>query len=149
MEQVTCWRANDGKLFDTEDACRGYEATLRATLSATQLIEAGAPLMLAFDAYYKRCGFPYPTWADSLSPDGARLLTKITNKTKISIPHWQCEDRPMFSVVGMNEKGQVYIFTAPDERDVTWPRPYGNYCSLDDLIRYAVATQARYPDWTP
>lgn len=132
MKKVTMYKSENGKLFGTKAECLDYETKVEDAEAATEMLHNGATLRQALI----RANRTRPWWDIKLRPEEKDLLGKITTATYISVPSWQCSEKPCYKVTRIDPEGFVYLWGEDDR----WQRPYGNWVVIGDLLRYAHQT---------
>lgn len=132
MKKVTMYKAESGKLFDNKAECLDYESKVEDAEAATEMLHNGDTLREALI----RANRTRPWWDIKLTPEEKDLLGKITTGTCISVPSWQCSEKPCYKVTRIDPEGFVYLWGEDDR----WQRPYGNWVVIGDLLRYARQT---------
>jgi len=132
MKKVTMYKSENGKLFGTKAECLDYESKVEDAEAATEMLRNGDTLREALI----RANRTTPWWDIKLTPEEKDLLGKITTGTCISVPSWQCSEKPCYKVTRIDPEGFVYLWGEDDR----WQRPYGNWVVIGDLLRYARQT---------
>lgn len=114
--------------------CLDYESKVEDAEAATEMLHNGDTLREALI----RANRTRPWWDIKLTPEEKDLLGKITTGTCISVPSWQCSEKPCYKVTRIDPEGFVYLWGEDDR----WQRPYGNWVVIGDLLRYARQTFA-------
>lgn len=120
IEELTCWKTSDGKLFENRNMAVVHETELNGWKDANAVYTSGGSVADALRAG----GYKYNI---------DRILENVTNKTRLCIPHWQCSDVPGYTPHyfmlgwGMWVGGDVGA----------WSGPYGSEVSLNCLADYA------------
>lgn len=132
MKMVTMYEAIDGKQFRHKDQCIQYEEECTNLAAANEMLRNGSTLLDAL----VRCHQTHPWWDGNLTAEDKEILKGITKDTKFVVGHWQCSDKPGYKPCDINHAGHVRLWG-----DVgCWSGSYGNWCSLDDVLRYARQT---------
>ncbi len=133
MKTVTMYEADDGKQFRYEDQCRQHEEECTNLAAANDMLDNGATLMAALTRYHQT----HPWWDSNLTVEDKVILMHTTKDTGFVVSHWQCSNRPGYKPCGIDLAGRVQLWG-----DVgCWSGSYGNWCSLDDVLRYARQTR--------
>lgn len=64
------------------------------------------------------------------------ILEEVTAETKLIIEHWQCREKPGYTVRYFTPNRTVYVFGHAG----SWSGSYGNDMSILDLADYAKRT---------
>lgn len=123
MKIVTKYQADDGREFSSERLCLEHERRCGLANDATNAFEAGATLRDAYAIFGRE---PHQSEA---------AFAFITKETKLTISHWQCCDRPVYSVQHFDADGRVWV-----AGNGGWSGWYGAWVWPDDLVRYAEGT---------
>ena len=115
--------ADDGREFSTESMCLDYESRLALANAATAAFERGATLREAY-AIMGREACP-----------AEDVFAHITKDTLLTISHWQCQDKPAYSVLRFDADGRVFVGGYGG-----WSGWYGGWVWPGDLVRYALGT---------
>jgi hypothetical protein len=135
MKTVTMYEAEDGKQFRDEAQCLEYEQQCEDARAANDMLENGATLMAALT----RANQTRPWWDSGLTLEDKVILMKTTKATGFVVRHWQCSEKPGYKVWQIDTYGRLYLFGDSG----SWSGTYGNWVSLQDLLRYAHQTAAQ------
>lgn len=135
MKQVTRYEADDGTLWHTQEMCKTHEQRCADLDAANEMLLSGATLMAALTRAHQT----RPWWDSGLSLEDKALLMRITKDTGLVIEHWQCSTKPMYRPVKLDGSCKVYVHGDP----MPFSGSYGNWVTLDDLLRYARATNLK------
>lgn len=117
---VTCWKTEDGKLFEHEASAVNHQQTLDMAKVANKVLEDGGSVADALRA---------ANAIGEIDP----VLERVTKDAKLVISHWQCSDKPGYQPHYFERGLSMYV-----GGDVgAWSGPYGSSVSLRDLVRYA------------
>ena len=86
IEELTCWKTSDGKLFENRNMAVVHETELNGWKDANAVYTSGGSVADALRAG----GYKYNI---------DRILENVTNKTRLCIPHWQCSDVPGYTPI--------------------------------------------------
>lgn len=136
MKTVTMYEAEDGKTFTSEAQCLEYEQQCDDARAANVMLNNGATLMAALT----RASQTRPWWDDELTPEDRVILTSATKDTGFVVRHWQCSDKPCYTVHQIDCYGRLFLFGDAG----SWRGPYGNWVDLQDLLRYWSSPNATY-----
>ena len=136
MKTVTMYEADDGKQFRSEAQCLEHEQQCEDARAANDMLENGATLMAALT----RANQTRPWWDSGLTLEDKVFLMRATKDTGFVVRHWQCSDKPGYKVRQIDNQGRIHLFG-----DVgAWSGWYGNWVSLQDLLRYAHEHAAKH-----
>lgn len=134
---VTVYETRDRKHHSEERFAAEWAQWLDDLDAANAMLDAGSSLADALDRA-EQTVYPYrvgETRADR------ETLALITRDTKLRISHWQCHDRPCYSIGHIDNQGRVHAGGVGG-----WSGYYGNPVPVDDLVRYAKDTFRRHPE---
>ena len=124
---VSRFETSDQRLWTTRESAIYHEDNLAAAERATRLLKDGASVKRAL--------------VESLLCPASRViddsLDQVFASTKLSIPHWQCIDKPGYCPSAI--RFDCCVFVGGDVGG--WRGPYGNWICLGDLVRYADNTK--------
>ena len=117
---ITCWKTEDGKVFEYESSAEYHQENLNAAARANEVFKAGGTVADGLRA----AGF-----AGDIDP----VLERVTNETQLVILHWQCRQTPGYKPHGFECGLSMYVGGDAG----SWSGPYGNSVPISDLVQYA------------
>ena len=136
MKTFTMYEAKDGTQFQREDECLEYELQCDDLVAANDMLKNGATLMAALTRAHQTRQW----WDSGMSLEDKVILMKTTKDTGFVVSHWQCSNKHAYKPCSLSHAGNVLL--SGDAGG--WSGPYGNWISLEELLRYARNT-AREP----
>lgn len=124
---ITMYETSDGDLHRSVEQATFSQGRIEATRKAMAQFEAGASLRAALLSN------------NLIRPDSYPELEDLVAKSELVIEHWQCRTQPGYRVVKLLKDGDVYVFGDAG----SWSGPYGNQCTLRDVVRYWLDTKRR------
>ena len=118
--QVQCWKAEDGKLFESRSSAEFHQKSLDDAKAANEMLDRGESVGAALKAVQ------YPGEIDP-------VLYRVTKQTKLVISHWQCQDTPGYQPVRFERGLSLWV----GGHAGAWSGPYSSSVSIRDLARYA------------
>ena len=118
IETITKYRTRDYKEHHSMEVAERWLAKLDFAEAATKRLLDGDCL-------------------GDILPDCPPEIAHITNSTKIVISHWQCSDRPAYSIGSINPDETMYFGGKPPGTHHNW---YGCDVPVRDLLMYVAET---------
>lgn len=98
MEKITVYKCDYcGKLIDTQEECAKHEQRHRNVEGANEMLRSGATL----EEINQRYGIWYSV---------PEHLKNVTKDHCFTISHWQCCDKPAYTIKGIGMDGRLYVF---------------------------------------
>lgn len=96
MEEVTCWKTTDGKVFEDAMWAERHEAQLGRCALANKFLKEGNTVGDVLSAV---------NYAGQLDP----ILERVTRETKLVISHWQCSDVAQYQPIRFQSNLLIYV----------------------------------------
>lgn len=129
-KRIEAHQTSDGKVFTILSAAEHWQVSLNGAVVANRMLESGANLRDCM-----LCGGLASREAMERMPE----LAEVTKDTKLIIRYWQCRDEPGYRPSEIQADGDVFVYGDAG----SWSGPYGNACSLRDIVTYWADTKAR------
>ena len=119
VEEITCYKTSDGKLFEDKRFARLHQKDVDDLEKADMILNEGGSIADCLRAF----------GVTEIEP----VLEKVTKETKLVIRHWQCKNIPGYKVLFWESKTSLRVGGEVG----AWSGYYSSTVNLCDLARYA------------
>ena len=120
MEEVTCWKTTDGKIFEDAMWAERHEAQLGRCALANKFLKEGNTVGDVLSAV---------NYAGEIDP----ILDRVTRETKLVISHWQCSDKAEYRPALFQTNMSIHVCGG----EALFGGTYGDDIPIRELARYA------------